>query len=305
MRTRRLWWLIYTHTVLYTLLALPVIESEAGPTNPYTFSGTVTGEEYAALRLGEFAAASFHTAQQLNDQGVSSKAEGRFSEADAILSKAVEIKERLLGPSHPLLAVTLTNLAEVYLQWGGLLGTEGRDMLDNGRALAQRAIDIRQLTSDPKISEAQRLLAELNTALTAITPPAQNEGVLAAPSEADLLRALPPEIKLLQDGSRAQGSLNKKKRWDHFALRLEEQWLHVEAAADPGTQDPPQVFGIQAVRLVSVISEEPKLSLYVRHIKSNCWHRAKSSSKGVAPAPPTSPIPLFPVPGWSVWMLVC
>ena len=44
-------------------------------------AGQVSGEEYAALRLGEFAAASFHTAQQLNDQGTALKTSGRYARA--------------------------------------------------------------------------------------------------------------------------------------------------------------------------------------------------------------------------------
>lgn len=44
-----------------------------------------------------------------------------------MLGKAVEIKERLLGSAHPLLATTLASLADLYLNWGGSLGLEGRD----------------------------------------------------------------------------------------------------------------------------------------------------------------------------------
>jgi hypothetical protein len=51
----------------------------------------------------------------------------RYKEAEAVLGKAVEIKERLLGSAHPLLATTLASLADVYLNWGGSLGLDGRD----------------------------------------------------------------------------------------------------------------------------------------------------------------------------------
>jgi hypothetical protein len=44
-----------------------------------------------------------------------------------VLGKAVEIKERLLGSAHPLLATTLASLADLYLNWGGSMGLEGRD----------------------------------------------------------------------------------------------------------------------------------------------------------------------------------
>eukprot|EP00959_Pyramimonas_sp_CCMP1952_P398266 8344444-Pyramimonas_sp.AAC.1 len=139
--------------------------SEGVPTNPYTFSGAVSGEEYAALRLGEFSAASFHTAQHLNDQGTTFTLAGRYKEAEAVLSKAVEIKERLLGPSHPLLATSLANLADVYLSCIGGLELDGCDKLEKAHILSKRALDIRD-PKNPKLENAQ-------TTILATIPPGQ------------------------------------------------------------------------------------------------------------------------------------
>lgn len=38
--------------------------------------------------------------------------QGKFAEADRLYDQAIEIEEKILGPDHPSLAVSLTNRAE-------------------------------------------------------------------------------------------------------------------------------------------------------------------------------------------------
>lgn len=58
------------------------------------------------------------TATLLNNMGVVLRAQGRHRDAEPLLRRALLMKENTLGPYHPSVAHTLTNLAEVLDQLG-------------------------------------------------------------------------------------------------------------------------------------------------------------------------------------------
>lgn len=60
--------------------------------------------------------------------------------------------------------------------------------------------------------------------------------------------------------------------------------------------DPPRVFGIQAVRVVSLLSEEPKVTLYVRHGTHRC-HQAGALSAAAAGVPVAECLAEWPIAG--------
>jgi Flp pilus assembly protein TadD len=65
---------------------------------------------------------------------------GDLEEAERLYRRALDIKERLLGPEHPEVGTTLNNLAVVYRR---------RGRLEEAEALYRRAIDILSETVEP------------------------------------------------------------------------------------------------------------------------------------------------------------
>jgi tetratricopeptide (TPR) repeat protein len=84
-----------------TLMLLPVVLPHANVPAQQTQRNSETEELNEALRLK-------HLAVELFDQG-------KYDEALAPAQRALEIEQRLLGPTHPRVAVALNNLAEIYL----------------------------------------------------------------------------------------------------------------------------------------------------------------------------------------------
>jgi tetratricopeptide (TPR) repeat protein len=95
--------------------------------NP-TFDTLYKAREFA-LRAGDYRAASLHgesliaiarkdpdqtkLATALNEHGLTLRAQGRYSEAEALLNKALEIARYTIGEAHPSFATHLNNLAWV------------------------------------------------------------------------------------------------------------------------------------------------------------------------------------------------
>lgn len=53
-------------------------------------------------------------ARSLNVLALLYKAQGKYSEAEPLYKRSLTIKEKALGPEHPLVATTLRNLAALY-----------------------------------------------------------------------------------------------------------------------------------------------------------------------------------------------
>src|SRR4051812_19023597 len=62
--------------------------------------------------------AALEEAEQLNKLVVKLHGEGKFAEAVAPAERALALRERALGPSHPEVATSLNNLAGLYQAQG-------------------------------------------------------------------------------------------------------------------------------------------------------------------------------------------
>lgn len=79
-------------------------------------------------------------AATLNNFGTFCASQGRLDEAEAMLRKALRIRETVLGPDHPDVAVTLNNVAGVEMM---------RGRFDTAEALLRRGLAIREAALPP------------------------------------------------------------------------------------------------------------------------------------------------------------
>ena len=91
-------------------------------------------------------------AQKLEEQGSENYQAGRYAEAIAPLQRALEIREMVLGPEHPLIAPSLNVLAGMYRFTGDY---------DHAEKLYQRGLAIAEKVSDGKSKEVGALLNNL------------------------------------------------------------------------------------------------------------------------------------------------
>ena len=68
------------------------------------------------------------------------RVQGRYAEAEPLQKRALSLREKSLGPNHPLVATSLGNLASLY-------EALGRD--DDALQLLGRALDVREEYSVP------------------------------------------------------------------------------------------------------------------------------------------------------------
>jgi tetratricopeptide (TPR) repeat protein len=83
---------------------------------------------------------------------------GKFAEAREAYERSLEIDERILGPDHPEVAVTLNNLANTYTVVGEY---------DEARRLLGRALAIREAALDPDHPDLALTLTNLGSAESA------------------------------------------------------------------------------------------------------------------------------------------
>jgi CHAT domain-containing protein/tetratricopeptide (TPR) repeat protein len=94
-------------------------------------------------------------AQILNDLGLAVGAQGRYSESEPLLKRALTIREQALGTSHPDTAVTLNVLAGLY----GASGDDKTALAYSRRATAAVIADaVNQATSPGQLDERGRLV---------------------------------------------------------------------------------------------------------------------------------------------------
>jgi CHAT domain-containing protein/tetratricopeptide (TPR) repeat protein len=94
-------------------------------------------------------------AERLDQQAVKLDGEGQYGAAIAPAERALELREKALGPTHPLVAQSLNTLARLYLAQG-----------EYGKAepLLVRALDIREKAlgpNHPEVAQSLNNLAEL------------------------------------------------------------------------------------------------------------------------------------------------
>lgn len=66
------------------------------------------------------------------------RAMNRYHEAEELYSRAIAIQEKVLGPEHPDLAVTLNDLAELYRNEGRL--AEAEPLYRRSLAIREKAL---------------------------------------------------------------------------------------------------------------------------------------------------------------------
>jgi tetratricopeptide (TPR) repeat protein len=86
-------------------------------------------------------------ARALNRQAVALYGQGRYAEAEPLLKRALEIRERSLGPDHPDVAESLNNLALLY---------ESRGRSAEAEPLLKRALAIREKSLGPDRPDVAR-----------------------------------------------------------------------------------------------------------------------------------------------------
>src|SRR3990172_9634805 len=94
------------------------------PSNPRTSSIStkflffVSGLFFFALLISACLVAQSDEWTRLNQESVSLYQQGDYRRATELAQKALELAERELGPEHPIVAVSLNNLAEFHREQG-------------------------------------------------------------------------------------------------------------------------------------------------------------------------------------------
>ncbi len=89
----------------------------------------------AELRVATAEDRSLHEARKLIEQGLEPQRAGRYDEALSLISRALEIREKILGPDHSDLASTINFQANLYYSKG---------VYAHAESLYQRALEIRE-----------------------------------------------------------------------------------------------------------------------------------------------------------------
>ena len=86
------------------------------------FAATVGGGIVATPSLA--VAQSVEESGRLNHQAGQLYQQGHYREAEPLLTRALAIREKVLGPNHPAVALLLYNLAVIYESYVGNWVTE-------------------------------------------------------------------------------------------------------------------------------------------------------------------------------------
>jgi tetratricopeptide (TPR) repeat protein len=57
-------------------------------------------------------------ATSLNNLAASYQAERKYADAESLFTRALAIREKVLGPNHPHVAIVLENMADLYNKTG-------------------------------------------------------------------------------------------------------------------------------------------------------------------------------------------
>ena len=95
-------------------------------------------------------------ARMLNQAGYYLHDQGRYAEAEPLCRRALEIREKALGPEHPATALSLNNLAELLRDRGDFDGAE---------PFYRRALEIREGVLGPEHPDTAQSLNNLATLL--------------------------------------------------------------------------------------------------------------------------------------------
>ena len=92
------------------------------------------------------------------------RGQGRHVAADSLYRHVIAVRRRVIGPAHPALAVSLTQLGELRAERGDVVAAESLFV----QALAMRRALLDE--SHPLIAESLRQLAELRARPAAARP---------------------------------------------------------------------------------------------------------------------------------------
>ena len=99
-----------------------------------------------------YSATTEHDANQLNEQAVVLYQQGRYQEAISLTQESLKIREKILGPDHTKVAVSLSNLAMMY---------SALDKYDEALSMQQRAQAIFEKTLGPNHVDTTNSLRNL------------------------------------------------------------------------------------------------------------------------------------------------
>jgi CHAT domain-containing protein/Tfp pilus assembly protein PilF len=112
------------------------------------------GIQVVELRLATDTDRALHEARKLNTEFLRLYRAGQFDEAQLLIERVLEIRERRLGPEHTDVANSLFNLANIYTRRGDYARAE---------PLFHRALAIREKASDPEHPYLALILENLAT----------------------------------------------------------------------------------------------------------------------------------------------
>jgi tetratricopeptide (TPR) repeat protein len=85
--------------------------------------------------------------QTINNLALVYRAQGKYGEAEEFLKRALVIREKALGASHPDVGQTLSNLANVYRDQGK--HTEAVGLFKRALAIREKALGASHLDGGP------------------------------------------------------------------------------------------------------------------------------------------------------------
>jgi serine/threonine-protein kinase len=194
-------------------------------------------QDAALLKLGvdmavELADDDLIRANAFNSQGLLLTVQGRHEEARQEYERALALREKVLGPDHPMVTPSLNNLGNVFEEMG---------RYEEARQMHERVLAIREKVLGPQHPDMAGALGNLGNVLTSL---GRYEEALQRHERALSVReqALGAEHPLvantlnnLGDTLRALGRFEESRRMHERALALQEKALGAEHPRIAGT----------------------------------------------------------------------
>ncbi|HEX8703798.1 MAG TPA: serine/threonine-protein kinase [Myxococcaceae bacterium] len=164
-------------------------------------------------------------ANAFNTQGILLSVQGRYEEARQQYERAVALREKVLGPEHPVVTPSLNNLGNVLEEMG---------RYEESRRMHERVLAIREKVLGPQHPDMASALGNLGNVLTSL---GRYEEALAKHERALAVReqALGAEHPLvantltnLSDSLRTLGRYEESQRMIERALAIQEKALGAE-----------------------------------------------------------------------------
>jgi serine/threonine-protein kinase len=194
-------------------------------------------QDAALLKLGvdvavELADDDLLRANAFNSQGLILTVQGRYEEARQAYERALALREKVLGPDHPMVTPSLNNIGNVLEEMG---------RYEEARRMHERVLAIREKVLGPQHPDMASALGNLGNVLTSLgryeEALQRHERALAVREQA--LGAEHPLIantlNNLGDTLRALGRYEESRRMHERALALQEKALSADHPRTAGT----------------------------------------------------------------------